>query len=75
MRIGRSPSAEISLPSYKDLADIQAQIRVRKGEAVLSNLEPRLGVLVNEQKLQEERKMKLGDVIQIGSVKIFYKYE
>jgi hypothetical protein len=75
MRIGRSPSAEVSLPSYKDLADFQAQIRVRKGEAVLSNLEPKLGVLVNEQGLTEERKMKLGDVIQIGSAKIFYKYE
>ena len=74
MRLGRSPRNEIALPSYKDLADHQAGIRIRKGEVVLVNLEPRLPILVNEQKIQE-RRLKLGDVIKIGSVRIFYKYE
>jgi hypothetical protein len=75
MRIGRSRGAEIALPSYGDLADLQAQIRTKKGEPILTNLQPKLAVLVNEQKLQDEKKLKLGDVIQIGSAKIFYKYE
>ena len=82
MRIGRSPRNEIALPSYEDVADRQAQIRIRKGEVVLVNLEPRLPILVNEQKIEEsteyhsaERRLKLGDVIRMGSVRFFYKYE
>ncbi|MFI5367621.1 MAG: FHA domain-containing protein [Spirochaetia bacterium] len=90
MRLGRSPRNEIALPSYEDLADRQAQVRIRKGEVVLVNLEPRLPILVNEQKIAEstvprggestgnrgaERRLKFGDVIRIGSARIFYKYE
>jgi hypothetical protein len=74
MRIGRSKRNEIALPSYQDLADFQAQVRVKKGETYLVNLESKLAVLVNEEKIQEH-KLKLGDVIKIGSAKIFYKYE
>ena len=74
MRIGRSKRNEIALPAYADLADRQAQIRIVKGEVVLTNLEPKLPMLVNEQKVQEQR-LKLGDVIKIGSAKIFFKYE
>lgn len=73
MRIGRSPRNEIALPTYTDLADVQADIRIRKGEPVLANLEPRNSVLVNEQTVTE-KKLKLGDVIKVGSAKIFYKY-
>jgi len=73
LRIGRSPRNEIALPAYKDLADVQADIRVRKGEPVIKNLEPRVAMMINEEKVQE-RKLKLGDVIKIGSARIFYKY-
>jgi hypothetical protein len=82
MHLGRSPRNEIALPSYEDLADRQAQVRIRKGEVVLVNLEPRLPILVNEQKIEKstesrsaERRLKLGDVIRIGSARMFYKYE
>jgi hypothetical protein len=74
MRIGKSKRNEVALPSYADLADHQAQIKVVKGDVVLTNLEPKLPMLVNEQKVQEQR-LKLGDVIKIGSAKIFFKYE
>jgi hypothetical protein len=72
MRIGRARRNEISLPGYEGLADLQARLRVRGGEAVLENVEPKLPLLVNDVKVQE-RKLKLGDVIQIGSAKLFYK--
>jgi hypothetical protein len=82
MRLGRSPRNEIALPSYEDLADRQALVRIRKGEVVLVNLEPRVPILVNEQRLDEsagnrgaERPLKLGDVIRVGSARMFYKYE
>jgi hypothetical protein len=74
MRIGKSRRNEVALPAYADLADRQAQIKIVKGEVVLTNLEPKLPMLVNEQKVQEQR-LKLGDVIKIGSAKIFFKYE
>jgi hypothetical protein len=73
MRIGRSPRLEIALPTYSSMADVQADIRIRKGEPVLSNLAPDHPVLVNEQPVRE-KKLKLGDVIKVGSAKIFYKY-
>ncbi len=73
IRIGRSPRNEIALPPYEDLADLQADIRVRKGEPVITNLEPRLAMLINEEKVRE-KKLKLGDVIKIGSARIFYKF-
>jgi hypothetical protein len=74
MGLGRSPRNEIALPSYEDLADRQALVRVHKGEVVLVNLEPRLPMQVNEQKFPE-RRLKYGDVIRMGSLRIFYKYE
>jgi hypothetical protein len=74
MRIGKSRRNEVALPTYADLADHQAQIKIVKGDVVLTNLEPKLPMLVNEQKVQEQR-LKLGDVIKIGSAKIFFKYE
>ncbi len=72
MRIGRARRNEIALPTYEELADLQARLRVRRGEAVLTNVEPKLPVLVNEARIQE-KKLKLGDVIKMGSAKLFYK--
>jgi hypothetical protein len=73
LRIGRGRRNEIALSSYEGLADRQAQIVIRRGEPVLVNLEPRLPMLVNEQKAAE-RVLKFGDVIMIGPAKIYYKY-
>jgi len=73
VRIGRSLRNEIALPAYEDLGEVQADIRMRKGEPVIKNLEPQVAMLVNEEKVQE-RKLKFGDVIKIGSARIFYKY-
>jgi hypothetical protein len=74
MRIGTSRRNEIALAAYEGLAERQAQLRIRRGEVILSNLEPKVPVLVNEQKVQEQ-KLKYGDVIRIGPAKFFYKYE
>jgi hypothetical protein len=74
MRIGSSRRNEIALAAYAGLAERQAQLRVRRGEVFLSNLEPKLPVLVNERKIQEQ-KLKYGDVIRIGPARLFYKYE
>jgi hypothetical protein len=72
VRIGRSRGNEIALAPYADLADRQAEIRVRRGEAILSNLEPKRPLLVNDRQVKEHR-LKYDDVIRVGSVKLFYR--
>jgi hypothetical protein len=74
LSIGSARSNEIALPAYEGLAERQAQIRVRRGEVSLVNLEPKVAVLVNERRVQEE-KLKYGDVLKIGPAKLFFKYE
>ena len=73
MNIGQARSNQIALPGYQ-MADRQAQIRVRRGEVSLANLEPGVAVLVNERKIQESR-LKYGDVLAIGPARLFFKYE
>ena len=74
IRIGRARRNQITLEPYENLADRQAQIRFRKGEALLTNLEPKYQVLVNDQPVKEHR-LKYEDVLKIGSAKLFYSYE
>jgi hypothetical protein len=74
IRIGRARRNQITLEPYEKLADRQAQIRFRRGEAVLTNLEPQNPVLVNDQPVKEHR-LKYEDVLKIGSAKLFYTYD
>jgi len=74
MRIGRSRRNEIALADYGDLADVQARIRVRRGDVVISNAEPRVPLLVNEQRAQEKT-LRLGDVVKLGSARFYYRHE
>jgi hypothetical protein len=74
LRIGRSRRNEIALPAYEDLAERQAEIRIRRGEVVLASLDPKLPLLVNDRKVQE-RKLKYGDVFRVGSAKFYFKYQ
>ena len=74
IRIGGARRNQITLEPYENLADRQAQIRFRKGEALLTNLEPKYQVLVNDQPVKEHR-LKYEDVLKIGSAKLFYSYE
>ncbi len=74
VRIGRAKRNEITLEPYENLADRQVQIRFRKGEALLTNLEPKHPVLINDQPVTEHR-LKYEDVLKIGSAKLFYRYD
>jgi hypothetical protein len=74
VRIGSSKRNEITLGQYENLGERQAQIRVRRGEAVLTNLEPKFQISVNDRPVKEHR-LKYEDVLKIGSAKLFYKYE
>jgi hypothetical protein len=74
IRIGKARRNQITLEPYDDLAERQAEIRFRKGEALLTNLESANPVLVNDQPVKEAR-LKYEDVLKIGSAKLFYRYE
>ena len=74
IRIGRARRNQITLEPYDNLADRQVQIRFRRGEALLTNLEPKFPVLVNDQPVKEHR-LKYDDVLKVGSAKLFYSYE
>jgi hypothetical protein len=74
IRVGRARGNEIALPEYGDLGEVQARIRVRRGEVTLTNLDPAVPMLVNDQQA-EERRLRLGDVIRIGSARFYYRYE
>jgi len=69
MRIGRSRRGEIALADYEDLADVQARIRVRRGDVVLTNVQPRLPMFVNEQRAVE-KSLAPGDVVKLGSAAV-----
>lgn len=72
LRIGRSAGNEIALPSYEDVADRHAVVRVKRGEVTLSGLEHKHPIVVNEEKTGE-RKLKYRDVIRIGSCKLIFQ--
>ena len=72
IRIGSSRRCDIVMTGY-ELADRHAQIRIKKGEALLSRTEGK-PVLVNEKTISEHR-LKYEDVIKIGSAKVFYRYQ
>ena len=74
MRIGRSRRGEIALADYEDLADVQAKIRVRRGDVVLTNVQPRLPMFVNEQRAVE-KSLRLGDVVKLGSARFYFRHE
>jgi hypothetical protein len=74
-RIGSSPRAEIALAGYEDLAERHAEVRLRKGEAVLAALERGRPVLVNDRPVEAEHVLKYEDVVKIGSAKLFFRYQ
>ncbi len=74
LRLGRARRNEIALPPYDDLAPVQARIRITGGEPMLTNLEPGVPLLVNERRV-ETCKLRLGDVIRLGSARLLYRHE
>ena len=71
---GASSRNEIALSGYDDLAERHAELRLRRGEVVLTSLERGRPVLVNDRPI-EERSLKYEDVLKVGSAKLFFRYE
>ncbi len=74
-RIGSSARADIALAGYEGLAERHAEVRLRKGEAVLAAVERGQPVLVNDRPVEEEHVLKYEDVVKVGSAKLFFRYQ
>jgi len=76
LRIGAGAGNAVDLSGYEGVAERHALVRVRRGQAVLVNLEPRgkVPVLVNERSIQEQA-LKYEDVVRIGAARLFFRYE
>ncbi len=72
--IGTSEKADIQLPAYKDVADIHANIRIKKDDITISYVDAKNRVLVNELKV-DNHQLKFEDVVQVGSAKFLFFYQ
>lgn len=69
--LGRDGQCDILLSGYRDVGERHALLRARGGELAISKSGGK--VLVNDKEVSEQ-KLKLDDVIQLGSAKFLYGY-
>lgn len=73
LTFGRSPEADIALPSVK-ASRIHAEIRPWDGDCVIKDLRSRNGVYVNGARV-EVAVLKPGDVVRLGDVDFHFEKE
>lgn len=69
--LGKDGQCDILLSGYRDVGDKHAELKSKRGELVLNKGQGK--VLVNDKEVIEQ-KLKLDDVIQLGSAKFLYGY-
>ena len=74
IKIGTSPKADIQLLDYRDVADMHAQLVVKRDVVNISQETDNHRILVNEEKV-EEHTLKFEDVLQIGTAKFLFFYK
>lgn len=74
IKIGKSSKADIQLSGYKDVAEIHANIKIRKDNVQISKATDQHRILVNEIKVSDQL-LKFEDVVQIGSAKFLFFYK
>ncbi len=65
---------DIHLPEYKDVAEAHANLKIRGEDIVISPIDSKNRVLVNEIKISEHQ-LKFEDIVQIGSAKFLFFYK
>jgi len=69
--LGKDGQCDILLSGYRDVGDKHAELKSKRGELLLNKGQGK--VLVNDKEVIEQ-KLKLDDVIQLGSAKFLYGY-
>jgi len=75
LSLGSDPGNDIVATGYKDMAPRHAQFLVKGRDVYVKKAAESARLLVNEEPVKGERLLKFEDVIQIGSVKAFFKTE
>lgn len=72
--IGRSPSADISLPWDGEISQLHAQLEFVGGECTLvDDGLSRNGSFVNEERVSGRRRLRDGDVIRVGRSPVLFR--
>jgi pSer/pThr/pTyr-binding forkhead associated (FHA) protein len=72
--IGRSPSADISVPWDGEVSKLHAQLEFVGGECTLvDDGLSRNGSFVNEERVSGRRRLRDGDVIRIGQSRVLFR--
>ncbi len=74
LKIGSSSRSDISLPEYRDVEEQHAVLKVKGEDVYVQAADSSAPVYVNDR-LVSRQPLKWEDVIQIGSAKLYYKYE
>jgi len=68
IEIGRSPSAQISLPEVPSLSRSHARLRYSGGHVTIEDLGSRNGTYINDREVEAATDLRSGDRFQVGSV-------
>ncbi|HKI86423.1 MAG TPA: GGDEF domain-containing protein [Thermoanaerobaculia bacterium] len=74
-RIGRSGSADVSLPEVLSLSRLHARLYFNKDKVVIEDLHSTNGTYVNDDPVLPRRVLKSGDRFQVGAVHFKFLHE
>ena len=75
LSIGRSSSADISMPEVQSLSRLHARLNHRGAVIELEDLQSTNGTYVNDQRLREPRELHSGDRFQLGAAHFKFLHE
>src|SRR5688500_8068808 len=75
IEIGRSPSAEISLPEVLSISRAHARLEHQGSQVVVEDLGSTNGTYVNDRLVQKSHQLRSGDRFQVGAVHFKFLHE
>ncbi len=75
LRIGRSSTAEVSLPEVLSLSRLHARLYFDEGKVMIEDLHSTNGTLVNDDPVMPRRVLESGDRFQVGAVHFKFLHE
>jgi len=75
IEIGRSPSAEISLPEVLSISRSHARLQYLDNQVMIEDLQSTNGTFVNDQPIKARSTLKSGDRFQVGAVHFKFMHE
>jgi len=70
MTVGSAAKCDMSLPGYRGVGDVHADLAARSKEITLRRRDAGGEILVNEEPVAERRVLKYEDVVRMGSAKL-----